>query len=153
MVISGDGRRLMLINHNITMFDTLTLKQIATVKSPMLGSGHNFFVPGSRRVLMAGTEKRRWILKLWDYQTGEFVYWKKQDEPIYSIAVSPNGKTAAVSYRNRVQILDLSLGQNFRVRKTIQMHLDGPSIGFSENGHFLWAVKNEALQGLSLIHI
>ena len=147
MVISGDGRRLMLINHNITIFDTLTLKQIATVKSPMQGSGNNFFVPGSSRVLMAGTEKRRWILKLWDYQTGEFVYWKKQDEPIYSIAVSPNGKTAAVSYRNRVQILDLSLGQNFRVRTTIQMHLAGPSIGFSENGRFLWAVKNEALQG------
>ena len=145
--ISGDGRKIMLINRNITVFDTLTLNQLSTVKSPMRGSGHNFFIPGSNRLLMAGMEKKYWTLKLWDYQTDEFVSWKKQDEPIHSVAVSPNGETAAVSYRSGVKILDLSRNSDFEVRKTIETHLAPSGLGFSENGRFLWAVNGGALQG------
>lgn len=148
MVISQDGRKLLLLNKSISVFDTLSLTPIAKTKNPMQSGGRFVFIPGSHHVLLSGIEKNNWILKLWDYQSNRFDSWKKMDHEVSSIAVSPNGRTGAFNSRHGIKFFDLSSKTPFEFTASINAGVPRQAaIGFTNNGERIWAVTATTLRG------
>lgn len=70
------------------------------------------FLPGGKAVLTALEPDRRAEISEWDVQNGALKRkWLSLEERIYSITISPNGRTLAIGFQGEIALFDIQLAR------------------------------------------
>lgn len=125
--VTPDGRQVWLANSvtsKVTVFDAATLEVLRTFETGAESPSRvRFTADGKRAVMTFGMTRK---VGVFEVATGKAVQWIDIDSGAKVLAISPDGKQAAVSapHKNAVMILDLARG-TMRSKITIAGEPDG----------------------------